>query len=72
MKIEICLDKQELQGNKMVKFEVRESDGVNIGTFLVGKGGIRWQQAKASKNAKAKSWREVIAWLEAHGRTVTK
>jgi hypothetical protein len=72
MKIQICLDKQELQGTKMAKFEVRDSDGSNIGTFLVGKGGIRWQQAKASKNAKAKSWREVIRWLEEHGRTVTK
>ena len=72
MKIEICLDKQELQGNKMVKFEVRDGSGSNIGTFLVGKGGVRWQQARASKNAKAKSWREVIGWLEEHGRNVTK
>lgn len=72
MKIEICLDKQELQGNKMVKFEVSDGDGSNIGTFLVGKGGIRWQQPKASKKAKAKSWREVISWLEEHGRTVTR
>jgi len=70
LKIEICLDKQELRGTKMAKFELRDSGGANIGTFLVGKGGIRWQQARASKYAKTKSWGEVIRWLEEHGRAV--
>jgi hypothetical protein len=70
MKIEICLDRQELQGSKMVKFEVRDSTGANIGAFLVGKGGIRWQKPKGSKNYQSKSWNEVIAWLEEHGRTI--
>jgi hypothetical protein len=72
MKVQICLEKQELQGNKMVAFEVCDGAGVNIGTFLVGKGGIRWQQPKASKKARAKSWSEVIRWLQEHGRTVTR
>lgn len=70
MKIELCLDKQVLHGTKSVKLEIRDNQGTNIGTFLIGKGGIRWQLAKASVNAKAKSWNEVIAWLEEHGRTV--
>ena len=69
MKIEICLDRQELQGSKMVRFEMRDSSGANIGAFFVGKGGIRWQKPKGSKKYQSKSWNEVIAWLEKHGRT---
>jgi hypothetical protein len=70
MKIEICLDRQELQGRKMVRFEVRDSGGANIGAFFVGKGGICWQKPRGSKNYKSKSWHEVITWLERHGRTI--
>ena len=70
MKIEICMDRQELQGSKMVRFEVRDSEGVNVGAFFVGKGGIRWQKPKGSKKYKSKSWGEVIDWLERHGRTI--
>jgi hypothetical protein len=72
VKIELCLDRQELQGNKSVKLEMRDKEGVNIGTFLIGKGGVRWQTARASINAKAKSWNEVIEWLESHGRTIRR
>ena len=72
MKIELCLDSQELQGTKSVKLEVRDNEGTNIGTFFIGKGGIRWQTPKASKYYKAKTWNEVITWLEEHGRTIEK
>lgn len=72
MKIELCLDRQALQGNKSVKLEVRDGDGSNIGTFLIGKGGIRWQTPKASVKSKSKTWNEVIEWLEDQGRTVRR
>jgi hypothetical protein len=72
LKIEICLDKQELRGNKMVRFEVNDDNDANIGTFLVGRAGIRWQKPKATKYHKSKSWNEVIKWLEEHGRTGQK
>jgi hypothetical protein len=71
VKIEICLDRQEIRGNQAVKFEVDDNDGVNIGTLTIGKGSIRWQEPKArGGRAKAKSWSEVIEWLQTHGRTV--
>ncbi len=71
MKIEICLDRQELRGNQAVKFEVNDNDGVNQGTLTIGKGSIRWQEPKGrGGRAKAKSWRELIEWLQRHGRTV--
>jgi len=72
MRVKICIENQELQGTKMVRFEVNDGSDKNIGTFLVGKGGIRWRKSKAPQKAKAKSWNEVIKWLEKHGRTVTK
>jgi hypothetical protein len=72
MKVKMNLDDQELQGLEMVKFEINDGSDKNIGTFLVGKAGIRWRKPKASQKSKAKSWNEVIRWLEEHGRTVTK
>lgn len=41
MKIEICLDGQELRGNQAVKFEVYDAEDVNQGTLTIGKGSIR-------------------------------
>jgi hypothetical protein len=71
MRVKICMENQELRGIKMVRFEVNDGSDKNIGTFLVGKGGIGWRKPKAQK-AKAKPWNEVIKWLEGHRRTVTK
>ncbi len=72
MKIEICIENQELHGTQAVKFEVYDSNWSNQGTLIVGKAGIRWQEPKASVYAKAKSWNEVIKWLQGHGRSVRK
>jgi len=72
MKIEICLDAQELRGTKMVRFELRDSSGANVGTFFVGKGGIRWRAAKSTRKYHSKSWNEVIDWLQSHGRIITR
>ncbi len=46
MKIQICLDRQELHGLQAAKFEVYDSNDVNQGALFVGKGGIRWQEPK--------------------------
>jgi len=67
--IEICLDKQELKGNKAARFEEYDKGG-NVETLILGKGGIRRQELKAHVNAKSKSWLEVIRWLQQYGRTV--
>ncbi|HLF05505.1 MAG TPA: hypothetical protein VI855_09850 [Dehalococcoidia bacterium] len=72
MKIEIHLQGQELRGNQMVRFEVADNDGNNIGAFIVGRAGIRWEEPRAYVNAKTKSWNEVIKWLQQHGRTVRR
>ena len=72
MKIEICIENQELRGTQAVKFEVYDSNWSNQGTLIVGKSGIRWQEPKASVYSKAKSWNEVIKWLQEHGRSVRK
>jgi hypothetical protein len=72
MKIEICLDTQELRGMKMVRFELRDSSGANVGTFFVGKGGIRWRKPRSPSKYQSKSWNEVIDWLQKHGRTITR
>lgn len=71
MKIEISLEKQELRGTQAVSFEVRDSSGSNIGTLIVGKAGIRWQEPRASINARTKSWNQVADWLR-EGRVVRK
>ena len=72
MKIEICIDRQELRGTQAVSFEVYDSGGGNVGTLVIGKAGIRWQEPKASVIARAKSWNEVIKWLQKHGRIVRR
>jgi hypothetical protein len=71
MKIQICLDRQELHGLQAAKFEVYDSNDVNQGALFVGKGGIRWQEPKQpGGRARSKSWQEVIKWLREHGRPV--
>ena len=46
MKIEICMDRQELRGTQAVSFEVYDSDGGNVGTLIVAK------PASGGKNTK--------------------
>ena len=70
MRIEMVISHREIRGNQAVGFEVFDGSK-NVGTFIVGKGGIGWKPPKGQKNYKGKTWRETQLWLEKHGRIRT-
>lgn len=72
MIIELTITDKEIKGNRAVTFEVYDNNGVNEGTLIIGKAGVRWRNAKGRVWEKAQSWNELISWLQQHGRTVRK
>jgi len=72
MIIELSMMDKEIKGNRAVTFEVYDNNGANQGTLIIGKAGVRWRNAKGRVYEKAKSWNELIGWLQQHGRTVKK
>jgi hypothetical protein len=70
MIIELSIGYKEIKGNRAVTFEVYDNKGANQGTLIIGKGSVRWRDAKSSVYEKSKSWNELINWLREHGRTV--